>query len=92
MKGRYLDVTNTTTFDDVKSLVISTLGIENRADSLQPSTVLLGGVPEFDSMAVVELVAKMEEHFGIQISDDEITGEVFETFGSVAAFVDARRG
>lgn len=87
-----MDVTNTTTFDDVKSLVVSTLGIENRADTLQPSTVLLGGVPEFDSMAVVELVAKMEEHFGIQISDDEITGEVFETFGSVAAFVDARRG
>jgi acyl carrier protein len=80
-----------TTFDDVKSVVVSTLGIEHRADSLNASTPLLGSVPELDSMAVVELVSALEARFGFEVTDDEITGDVFETLGSLAAFVEAKR-
>jgi acyl carrier protein len=85
-----MDLTSTT-LDDVKSVVVSTLGIEDRADTLNASTPLLGGLPELDSMAVVELVAALEARFGFEVSDDEITGEVFETLGSLAAFVEAKR-
>ena len=85
-----MDLTSTT-LDDVKSVVVSTLGIEDRADTLSASTPLLGGLPELDSMAVVELVAALEARFGFEVSDDEITGEVFETLGSLAAFVEAKR-
>jgi acyl carrier protein len=85
-----MDLTSTT-LDDVKSVVVSTLGIEDRADALNASTPLLGGLPELDSMAVVELVAALEARFGFEVSDDEITGEVFETLGSLAAFVEAKR-
>jgi acyl carrier protein len=85
-----MDLTSTT-LDDVKAVVVSTLGIEDRADTLSASTPLLGGLPELDSMAVVELVAALEVRFGFEVSDDEITGEVFETLGSLAAFVEAKR-
>jgi acyl carrier protein len=85
-----MDVTNATTFDDVKSVVVTTLGIEDRAGSLDASTQLLGSLPELDSMAVVELVAALDTRFGIETGDDEITGEVFETLGSLAAFVDQK--
>jgi acyl carrier protein len=85
-----MDLTSTT-LDDVKSVVVSTLGIEDRADALNASTPLLGGLPELDSMAVVELVAALEARFGFEVTDDEITGEVFETLGSLAAFVEAKR-
>jgi acyl carrier protein len=85
-----MDLTSTT-LDDVKSVVVSTLGIEDRADTLNASTPLLGGLPELDSMAVVELVAALEARFGFEVTDDEITGEVFETLGSLAAFVEAKR-
>jgi acyl carrier protein len=83
-----LDVTNATTFEDVKSVVVAVLGLEGRADSLDASTQLLGSLPELDSMAVVELVAALDTRFGIETGDDEITGDVFETLGSLAAFVD----
>jgi acyl carrier protein len=79
-----------TTLEDVKSVVVSTLGIEDRAEALTPSTPLLGALPELDSMAVVELVTALEARFGFEVSDDEITGDVFETLGSLAAFVDAK--
>lgn len=63
------------------------LQIGNRADKLQPSTPLLGNLPELDSMAVATLIAGIEDHFGIYVEDDEISAETFETFGSLCEFV-----
>jgi acyl carrier protein len=53
-------------------------------------TPLLGNLPELDSMAVVELVARMEGELGIRIHDDEISAETFATLGSLTAFVDGK--
>jgi acyl carrier protein len=74
-------------FDGVKSVVVETLGIEDRADTLTASTPLLGSLPELDSMAVVELVAALEARFDIHVDDDEVSADVFETLGSLAALV-----
>lgn len=83
---------NTTppTFDEVKSVVTRTLGIEDRADSLTPATLLLDSLPEFDSMAVLNVILALEEHFGLTIDDDEVTGELFETLGTLTAFVEQK--
>lgn len=80
------------TFEAVKSLIAETLGIEDRASTLKPSTPLLGGIPEFDSLAVVKVAAALEDRFGFQIDDDDFTGEVFETIGTLADFVEKKRG
>ncbi len=58
-----------------------------RADGMDASTALLGGLPEFDSMAVVSVVTALEEHYGFAFDDDEIRGEAFETVGSLAELV-----
>ena len=79
-----------TTFDDVKDVVTSTLGIEDRADSLHDSTALLDSLPELDSLAVVQLVYALEERFGFTINDDEVTADVFETMGSLTRFIESR--
>jgi acyl carrier protein len=73
--------------DDVKPVVVETLGLEARADQLDAATPLLGHVPELDSMAVLELMLALEQRFGITIDDDDVTAEVFETLGSLTAFV-----
>lgn len=78
------------TVEHVIKLVSALLGIEDRAPTFRASTPLFGSLPELESMAVVELVAALETEFGIEIADDEITGEVFETMGSVADFVDTK--
>jgi acyl carrier protein len=76
------------TFGDVKSVVITTLGIQDRAALLGPLTPLLGNLPELDSLAVVQLIYALEEHFGLTIEDEEVTAELFETLGGLAAFVE----
>jgi len=72
---------------EVKAVLVETLGVEDRAGSIDASTPLLGSLPELDSMAVLELVAALEQRFGITVDDDDVTAEVFETLGSLTLFV-----
>ena len=79
------------TLDQVKSLIAETLGIEDRAASMDASTPLLGDIPELDSLAVVEIAAGIEDRFHFQVDDTNFTADVFETLGSLTSFVDANR-
>jgi acyl carrier protein len=75
---------------EVKSLLDEVLSLGGRGQQFSADTVLLGGIPEFDSMAVVALITAMEERFGIVVDDDEIDGSTFATVGALAAFIDAK--
>ncbi len=85
-----MTMASSATVAGVTSVLVEILGISDRAHTIDGSTELLGSLPELDSLAVVELVAALEARFGIQISDDEITGEVFETVGSLAELIDKK--
>jgi acyl carrier protein len=85
-----MDLTNTATLESVKSVLVTTLGVEDRVDSIDASTPLLGSMPELDSMAVVELVAALEAKFHIVVDDDDVTAEVFETLGSLTSLVEEK--
>jgi acyl carrier protein len=76
--------------DEVKAVVAKTLRIEDRAAGWTESTALFGGLPELDSMAVLELVMALEKRFGLTIDPNDVTGEVFGTLGSLAAFVESK--
>jgi acyl carrier protein len=75
------------TFETVKAIIVKTLGIEDRASTLNASTPLFGSMPELDSFAVVQLLASLEEEFGFEVDGSEFSGEIFETVGSLAEFV-----
>jgi acyl carrier protein len=81
---------NTLDIDAVKAVVVETLGVD-RADALDADTPLLGSLPELDSMAVLELVLELEQRFGIMIEGEDVTADVFETLGSLAAFVESKK-
>lgn len=76
--------------DDVKNVVGSALQISNRVQGLDAASPLLGAVPELDSIAVVNLITALEEHFGIAVADDEIGATTFETLGSLTQFVERK--
>ena len=85
-----MDLTHTTTLQDVRAVLVEILSIEDRAETVDASTPLLGSLPELDSMAVLELVAALEQRFGVTIDDDDVTDEVFETLGTLSAFIDGK--
>jgi acyl carrier protein len=80
------------TLDRVKVVLVKTLGIQDRADTLEASTELFGSMPELDSMAVVTLALALEREFDFEIDDEDFTGEVFETIGTLAEFVEENNG
>jgi acyl carrier protein len=78
------------TTEEVKLVLGQALRLGDRAHQFDAQTALFGSIPEFDSMAVVTVITALEDRFGITIDDDEITGEVFATVGSLAQFVSTK--
>lgn len=76
-----------TTMERLKLILADSLQLGARAGSLSADDGLLGAIPEFDSMAVVTIVTMIEDEFEIEVDDDELSAEVFETLGSLERFV-----
>lgn len=53
-------------------------------------TGLFGHLPELDSMAVAGLLTEMEDRLDIVIEDDDVDGEMLETYGGLLAFAEAK--
>jgi acyl carrier protein len=70
--------------------VVSALGVEERADTIDAETRLLGSLPELDSMAVLVLVHDLEQRFDIIVEDEDLSADIFDTLHSLAAFVDRK--
>jgi acyl carrier protein len=85
-----MELSTTVNLEDVKAVVVETLGVEDRAASLDAATPLLGSLPELDSMAVLELVLELEQRFGITIEGEDVTADIFETLASLTVFVDSK--
>jgi acyl carrier protein len=79
------------TLSAVAEVLGSSLGLApDVTASLAADTLLFGNLPELDSMAVATVLTALEDRFGILIDDDEVSGELFETVGSLAGFVAAK--
>jgi acyl carrier protein len=76
--------------EDIKTILADVLALGDRKADLTTESGLMGSIPEFDSMAVVNVLTALEEHFGIMIDDDEISASTFETVGSLVHFVDEK--
>jgi acyl carrier protein len=76
--------------DTVKQILIDVLNLGKTGQTMNAESHLLGAYPELDSMAVISLISRLEEHFGFDVEDDEINGQVFETLGTLSAFVNSK--
>jgi acyl carrier protein len=74
----------------VRDVLRTVLGLsEARVAAFGDDTPLFGALPELDSMAVASLLTELEDSLGIIIDDDEVDGDLLESFGGLLAF--ARR-
>ena len=76
--------------NDVKNILRDTLQLGDRADELTADSGLMGEIPEFDSMAVVTVLTMVEEEYDLEIEDDEVSAEIFETVGSLVSFIEQK--
>jgi acyl carrier protein len=76
--------------EEVRNILSDVLSLGERKSQLKEDSVLLGNIPELDSMAVVNVITALEDHFGITVDDDEISAQTFETLGSLTRFVEQK--
>ena len=79
-----------TTFERVVGILRDTLQLGARSSALKPESPLLGGIPEFDSMAVVTVLTTLEDELGITVDDDELSADVFMTVGTLTDYVEQK--
>lgn len=71
----------------LRAVLAESLGLDPaRVAAFEPSTPLFGSLPEFDSLAVAELLTALEERLGILIEDHEVDADMMETYGALLAF------
>jgi acyl carrier protein len=76
----------------LRRILTDVLGLkQDRVASFDAETGLFGHLPELDSMAVAGLLTELEDRMGIVIEDDEVEGEMLETYGALLAFAQAKR-
>ncbi|WP_298090991.1 acyl carrier protein [uncultured Sphingomonas sp.] len=73
--------------DTVRAVLADVLGLSpDRVAGFTADTPLFGALPELDSMAVAGVLTELEDRLGVLIEDDEVDGEMLESFGSLVAF------
>jgi acyl carrier protein len=75
----------------LQAILESALGRASLPGSFEDSTPLLGNIVGLDSMAVIAVLTRIEQDLGCRIADDEVGAEVFETFGSLRRFLEAKQ-
>jgi len=71
----------------VRGVLRDVLGLSaERAAAFHEDTALFGALPELDSLAVAGVLTEIEDRLGILIEDDEVDGEMLESFGALTRF------
>jgi|CXWL01.1.fsa_nt_gi acyl carrier protein len=74
----------------IKRILADVLGLGERLNAIKSDTLLLGNIPELDSVAVVTIILALEKNFSISIKDDEISAKTFDTLGALVNFVEQK--
>lgn len=81
-----------TTDHQLRAILADVLGLKPaQVANFTVNTGLFGDLPELDSMAVAGLLTELEDRLDIVIDEDEIDGDIFETYGSLLAFTRAKQ-
>ena len=76
----------------LRQVLADVLGLSaERIAELEPDSGLFGHLPELDSMAVAGLLTELEDRLDIIIDDEDVDGEMLETFGGLRAFLVGKR-
>lgn len=77
--------------DTLRAILRDVLALDaDQVERFDGETGLFGHLPELDSMAVAGLLTEMEDRLDIIIEDDDVDGEMLETYGALLAFAEAK--
>jgi acyl carrier protein len=76
--------------EQLRHMIAEKLNLNLTIDQVNPDAQLLEGGLKLDSLALVELITLVEDHFGIQFGESDFNIEVFGNLRSLAALIRSR--
>ena len=77
--------------ETLRATLVDVLGLgADDVEQFDRDTGLFGELPELDSMAVAGLLTEIEDRLNIVIEDDDVDGEMLETYGGLLDFVETK--
>ena len=76
--------------NQLKTIMAEELDVNLKVEEIDENASLFEDGLGLDSIAIVELVSLVEQHFGFQFSDAELTPESFNNLNVLADFVSAK--
>ena len=74
----------------VKGAIAAALELEVEADQIADDEVLFGGGMALDSIASLEIIASLEKEFNIEVPDEDLVPELFDSVATLAEYVESR--
>ena len=71
----------------VKQVIIRTLSLEVDTEEIDDEDALFGGGLGLNSMATIEIIVGLEEEFGIEVPDEDLRVELFDSVQTMADYV-----
>lgn len=78
------------TIDQLRQIIAEQLDVNIRIDDIQADTPLFEEGLGLDSIAIMAFITLIEENFGFQFAEDELTMEPFQNVTTLAQFVSAK--
>lgn len=75
---------------EIRAFVIQNFYVPDPARLADDASLLDQGI--IDSTGVLELIAFLEQHFGIAVADDELLPENLDSIANLTGFVMRKRG
>ncbi len=71
----------------VKQVIIRTLSLEVDAEEIDDEDALFGGGLGINPMATIEIIVGLEEEFDIEVPDEELRVELFDSVQTLTDYV-----
>ncbi len=78
------------TEERVRQVVVTALRLAMEPYDLPREEPLFGGGLSGDSLGALEIVFGLEREFGLDVGDDELRPELFDSVASLTVYVDAK--
>lgn len=79
------------TIEQLKHLIAEKLDVNIKVEDIDADAPLLEDGLKLDSLAIVELITLIEDHFGIQFGEDDLNMDAFGSLRTLASLIAAHR-
>jgi acyl carrier protein len=76
----------------IKRMIVQTLELKIDSVEIEDDEMLFGGGVGLDSVATLEIIVGLEDEFGIEVQDEDLRVELFDSVKALADYVRQQKG